>query len=688
MQGHDGGIPAYLRQLNDEQRHAATTLDGPVLVLAGAGTGKTELAVRRLQHLIRSKHTRASRLVMMTFAKPAAESMRARVLAEVGPRGAGVKLGTFHNVFGGLLRDEPEIAGLDQDFSIIDRSAGIQIVRGLLIEAGIKPEEHAEPGARKPPTVRELATAVLAAISVFKGQGLVPSRAAEKFREQGDAVQSAVRLALDFYRPYREVLLARNAADYDDLLLYPILAMQQDESLRREWAARWDGIQVDEYQDTSPLQDCGLELLARDHRNLMVVGDHAQAIYAFRGATASNIVEFANRWQGTTVIRLVTNYRCNPMILAAANALIRQNRSPVHNELEAGRQQTGYDKPLLVYEAPNPTEAARFTITKAVTTMATMRKLSGGDAGKRALVLYRANYQSADLIDAAVEQAQQFRVVGDISFYKREEVADVLNFIALMEDPEDLEAFLRVANKPARGLGERSLAKIQSARSRGGGKSLLDGSGADLTRVAASGLEQLRTARSQWLSDRERNRPLDESLGRLLSTLDYARHWDGGDDGQREDRLENINELLARAAQVREPDELLELARSAAAAEREDADLVMMSIHRAKGLEEDIVLSPGWSEGTFPSQRSSDDCGLPPDHPDHPMLVERNLAYVGLTRARHVMIVIWHSEAHGHSRRPSVFLEEIPERLKEEYHILDDPAFAPSACEERGLPEE
>ncbi|WP_044563881.1 ATP-dependent helicase [Azospirillum sp. B4] len=674
--------PAWLQGLNDEQLLAATCLDGPVQVLAGAGSGKTKVVVARATEAIRTKRVKASRCLIISFSSDAVEEVKTRLNGALGARADAVRVATFHSLFKSLLSLKPSVAGLRPGFAVYGSDDGDRLVRPLLedlVEGG-----HPVPAGRggKAAKMTELVRGVLSAISFMKRQGFLPRRAQQQLKDHDSPF---IQIALKVYPAYQAALQSENAADFDDLLLLPIMAMGRSERLRREWSGFWELVMVDEYQDTDPLQEQGLALLAFYHRNLCVVGDQRQAIYAFRGATAANICGFKDRWPDATVIALKFNYRNNPEILAAANHLAANSNSPVGAPLTAGSSMTPLDRGVVVIECEDDEEAAARAIDVAVADMDALRFLSGGAKGGRAFLLYRSNLDAELLITAAVRKGLTYRVVGELGFYSREEVKDALAFISLMENPRDLEAFRRIANKPSRGLGDQSVSRLSASAEDWLAKDA-EGEGAPeqdgildlalplpkLDRRGLEGLEVLRGALQSWREGR--GRPLHNRIEALLELLGYERHWAGSTEGEREERAANLDRLLDTASTMPSAGALLEHASRAASSLQQDAALVLMTLHKAKGLEEDVVVLPFWTEERFPTRaaiaaakeagRGADASSLPEDEarvfdPDDPIVVERNLAYVGVTRGRHRVTILTHRQTSKGKAMPSRFIAEM-----------------------------
>lgn len=686
----------YLSALNEGQREAVEAKDGPILVLAGAGTGKTRVMTTRMAHLSRHHGVRLSRILSVTFTKKAAGEMSERAHGLLGAQAQSASISTFHSLGLRLLRQRPDLAGLRERFELIDDARALTILRTVITAAG--PEALAElmappadgpgdgdsqptaggsgggagcgddgPGGASAPQAdaegdgavdREVVKAVLKTLRYLKDMGWTPADVVERPASIRKSLPTkGQRLAFDKAAPwagsYQQALLAANLADFADLLLWPSIGMERDEALRKEWAAQWDYVQVDEYQDTNPLQERLIELLARDHRNVFVVGDDSQAIYSFRGSDSRFILEFASRWQGARVFALTENYRCNPNFLRAANALIANNVKRHQKELIPGLDRDPVA--IRIGAAETPVQAARWTMSLVRVAFA---EAQGPES---VFVTYRAGWMSRMFEEAALEAGLTYTIVGDVGFYGRTEIKDALAYMVLLDDGGDLktrrEAWTRVANVPARGLGEKTMALIEQAAGPDGdpiaaGLGLAD-AGA-LRADAVAGLRELAALRDGWQDRTLDGVSLDLRLEEALREAGYLAHWAEHDDPKAADRLENLGELYATARRCAGIDALLETAARAAASERDDAPLVLLTVHASKGLEADWVIVAGMEDGVFPSKHALDDEERAQDALDD----ERNLAYVALTRARDELILLW-SEESGDPGGPSQFLDEL-----------------------------
>ncbi|MCA9750848.1 MAG: UvrD-helicase domain-containing protein [Gemmatimonadetes bacterium] len=643
-----GGDHPILVGLNPPQREAVEHAGGPLLVLAGAGSGKTRVLTRRVAWLVGQEQVPPRAILAVTFTNKAAGEMRERIAKLVGPHARDAWIGTFHSIGVRFLRMEAERAGLPRDFSIFDREDSLAAIRRVLVEAGLPPKEN-------PPEQ------FLAAISKAKN-GLVSP---DQFDEQAGAPWE--RLAARVYRAYDHSLRSQAALDFDDLLVRPVLLLREPE-VRERWARRFRHVLVDEYQDTNRCQYELLRHLTHEHRQLFVVGDDDQSIYRWRGADIANILDFERDFPDAHVVRLEQNYRSTGRILAAANSVIR------HNEGRKGKElwtENGEGEPVPLIETPDEQTEA-MAVLKLVRDAIEREGRSAGDFA----VLYRTNAQSRVMENTFQLARVPYQVIGGQRFYERREIKDVLAFLRLVVNPEDDVAVQRVINVPPRGVGKKSLEDLQ-ADATANGDSLLSAmrravseQGAPLRAAARSAIASFLRVVDRAL-DAAATRPVEEVTEQILEDVGYEAYLEEDSHKQSYSRWENVTELLASMGEF--TDEPGREEASVAAFLQEvslltDADdvdedvprVTLMTLHNAKGLEFPVVFISGAEEGLFPNARSADEPGG--------LEEERRLFYVGLTRARERVSVLWAS-----SRRkwdgvsytvPSRFLDEIdPEHV-------------------------
>ena len=588
--------PPYLAGLNKEQREAVETVDGPVLVLAGAGTGKTRVLTTRLAHILATRRAWPGQILSVTFTNKAAREMKERIGALIGGVVEGMQwLGTFHSIGAKMLRRHAELAGLKSNFTILDSDDQLRLMKQLIDAEGI--DEKRWP-------VRTLA----ALIDNWKNRGQRPDDVSDS-DGQGYAFGKGKLL----YRQYQERLRALNAADFGDLLLETLHILKTNPDILADYRDRFRYMLVDEYQDTNVVQYLWLKLLASQSGNVCVVGDDDQSIYAFRGASAANMQDLQRDFHIERVIRLEQNYRSHGHILDAANALIRHNRKRLGKNLWTSE---GKGEPLRVYEAATDLEEAGFIVDE-------VKALHAEGVALHAMaMLYRSNAQSRVLEHALFSAGLPYRVYGGLRFFERQEVKHALAYLRLIANPDDDGAFLRIVNFPARGIGTRSVEQLQEwSRARGASlwaaaKEKADGA-SSLKGVPAF------VALIERMRDATKDLPLAEAIDHVIDASGLKQHYKTEKEGT--DRLENLAELVNAAAtfvrerdlqpagegvQIDEPDELTAfLAHAALEAGEHQAiagadALQLMTVHSAKGLEFHAVFVSGMEEGLFPHENS------------------------------------------------------------------------------------
>jgi DNA helicase-2/ATP-dependent DNA helicase PcrA len=627
----------YLAALNEAQREAVQTLDGPVLVLAGAGTGKTRVLTTRLAHLLITGRAAPGQLLAVTFTNKAAREMKDRVAALIGRPVEGWWLGTFHALAARLLREDAERVGLKPNFTILDTDDQLRLVKQLLEAEQVDPKKWP-------------ARAVLAAIERWKDRALTPDKVTA-----GEAGDLAGGRALALYAAYQERLRALNACDFGDLLLHSLGLLQDHLDVLAKAHRRFRYILVDEYQDTNVAQYLWLRLLARAHHNLCCVGDDDQSIYGWRGAEVGNILRFERELPGAKVIRLERNYRSTGRILAAASGLI------AHNEGRLGKTLWTEDtegEQIRLRGLWDGEAEARFVGDEIESLQRQGHRLS------EIAILVRAGSQTREFEERFITLGLPYRVVGGPRFYERLEIRDALAYLRVVHQPDDGLAFERILNKPKRGLGDASL-RLLHGHARAQEISLVQASRelaeTDELRPAA------RRALADLLADFDCWRGLATEMHHVelaevvLDESGYTAMWQNDKTAEAPGRLENLKELVNAMAEFDDLSGFLEhvsLVMEAIEGQGQD-QANLMTLHSAKGLEFDTVFLPGWEEGLFPNQRSLDQGGL------RGLEEERRLAYVGLTRARRRVIVSFAANRRMHGSwsvsLPSRFLGELPE---------------------------
>ncbi len=649
---------AWLESLNPEQRAAVEHFEGPLLVLAGAGSGKTRVLTTRVAHLIQEHGVDARSILAVTFTNKAAAEMRERVRHLLAREPAGMWIGTFHSVGARLLRRHASILGWSANFTIYDADASLAEVKRTMDRLSI-PQKKWHPKA------------VRASVSDAKNRLIDPTDFAALASDAFSRVVAAV------YPAYQAALKEQNAFDFDDLLVKPVELLRGEPDLLERYRERFHFVLVDEYQDTNHAQYVLVEMLARraaEPTNLMVVGDDDQSIYGWRGADVSNILDFEAQFPGTRVIRLERNYRSTQRILDAANAVIAEN---VRRKGKTLRTDADEGERLTLVEAADERDEADWIASEIEVRMSS----SGERSPRDFALLYRTNAQSRELERALVERSLPYRIVGGTRFYERREIMDVLAYLRLVSNPLDGQAFDRVVNYPRRGIGAVNQERLREWAA-GRGVSQLEaartaGTIGTLTAAAAASLERFAAA-----IDSFRDRTASQGAGALVEHIVadvgiFTALAEEGPDG--EDRADNVRELIAgayefddRLPSLRELDELPEGA-SALDLFLQEVSLItdvdrhdptanaatLMTLHTAKGLEFPVVFISGLEDGLFPLARAYDE----PSELEE----ERRLFYVGITRAKCAVCL-----THARTRRrmgetqsciPSSFLQPLPEAL-------------------------
>ncbi|MXP29083.1 AAA family ATPase [Porphyrobacter algicida] len=633
-------LPAYAQRLNEPQTEAVLTTEGPVLMLAGAGTGKTAALTARLAHLIATRRAWPSEILCVTFTNKAAREMRERVGRHIGDAVEGMPwLGTFHSIGARMLRRHAELVGLQSNYSIIDTDDQLRLLKQLIRENDIDEK-------RWPP--RQLA----GLIDRWKNRGLNP--------EDLDAVENeayANGRGQQFYRLYQERLKSLNACDFGDLLLHMLNILRRHRDVLEQYQQRFKYILVDEYQDTNQVQYLWLRLLAQERKNICVVGDDDQSIYSWRGAEVANILKFEKDFPGAKVVKLEQNYRSTPQILAAASGLIDGNSQrlgkTLWTELPAGEKV----RVIGVWDAPEEARRVGEEIERMEREGAPLDQIA---------ILVRAQYQTREFEDRFIQLGLSYRIVGGFRFYERTEIRDALAYLRVIAQPADDLAFERIYNQPKRGLGAKTLEAMQRHARRTqvplAAASLDLADSDELPARARNTLTGLLAQFVHWREQAEQEAPAN-LLRMVLNESGYDNMLQKERSGESAGRLENLSEL-ARA--MEEYDTLTDFLEHVSLVMDNDArndgeKVTIMTMHAAKGLEFDHVFLPGWEEGVFPSQRSLDEGGLAS------LEEERRLAYVAITRARRRCTIL-----HAANRRifgqwtssiPSRFVEELPDEV-------------------------
>ncbi|OXT00377.1 ATP-dependent DNA helicase [Notoacmeibacter marinus] len=644
----------YLSGLNPEQRLAVETTEGPVLVLAGAGTGKTRVLTTRIAHILSSGKAWPSQILAVTFTNKAAREMKERIGLLVGEQIEGMPwLGTFHSIGVKILRKHAELVGLKSTFTILDTDDQIRLLKQVIQAEGLDDK-------------RWTAKTLAGLIDGWKNKALGPDAIPE-----GDARSFGNGKGRELYRAYQRRLTELNAADFGDLLLHPIAILRKHADVLAEYHRRFRYILVDEYQDTNVAQYLWLRLLAQRPDggavNLCCVGDDDQSIYGWRGAEVDNILRFEKDFPGATVIRLERNYRSTEHILAAASALIANNESRLGKTLFTDLTDPDAER-VKVHNAWDSEEEAR-AIGEEIEALQT----KGGKLNDIA-ILVRASFQMREFEERFVTLGLPYRVIGGPRFYERKEIRDAMAYLRVVAHPADDLAFERIVNVPKRGIGDTSVRLIHdTARAR---QCPMLQAAADLVGTdevkgkTRSSLREVVENFRRW-SEALDSTPHVELAESILEESGYIDMWKADKSADAAGRLDNLKELIEAMGEYDSLRAFLEhVALVMDNSGDSDLDAVsVMTLHSAKGLEFDTVFLPGMEEGLFPHQRSMDEGGRAG------LEEERRLAYVGVTRARRNLHVWFASNRRIHglwqSTIPSRFVDELPEAHVE---VMEAPA--------------
>jgi DNA helicase-2/ATP-dependent DNA helicase PcrA len=659
----------FLEKLNPAQRDAVLHREGPLLILAGAGSGKTRVITYRIAYLIGDGHARPDEVLAVTFTNKAAQEMRERVEGLIGAEAGGVWLSTFHALCARLLRREAPKIGLTRDFVIYDSSDQVAVVKQAQRELGIDDK-------LVPPRM------ALSRISHAKNRMEGPDSLRGKWNLRDEQIAK-------IYERYLQALTDASALDFDDLLLKTVELFESSEQVRGFYAQKFRFVMVDEYQDTNRPQYLLIRRLSEIYRNLAVVGDPDQSIYKWRGADLKNILDFEHDFPEATIVKLEQNYRSTQVILDAASAVIRQNRNRKDKRLWTDRQ--GGSR-IVYFRGNDELEEADF-ITR------TIKQARAADLESLTAVLYRTNSQSRAIEDSLMRESVPYKIIGGVRFYERKEIKDALAFLKLIINPHDDVSLRRVINVPARGIGKGVMDSLHA----------IDPNAvmADAPPLLAAGLQEVVSSRSLWarlvyavdeaklgnravsalrgfrdliagLSKAAREDAVSILIGKMLNQTGYLDDLREENSEEANERIENLMELVsaARDYETREADASLGgfvdrlslLSEADEESGTREARVWLMTMHAAKGLEFPMVIIAGLEEGLFPHARSAED--------EEELEEERRLCYVGMTRARQQLVLTGAARrrvfGEYQSCEPSRFLEEIPAALVD--RIVAQPA--------------
>ena len=643
-------INDYLNDLNEAQKKAVLETEGPLLILAGAGTGKTKVLTSRLAHIIYTKKSFPSNILAVTFTNKAAKEMQFRIGKIIGNAIEGMNwLGTFHSIGAKLLRVHAEQANLKSDFTILDTDDQLKVIKEVIKLAGID-DKHFPPRF------------FLSHIEGWKNKGLTPEKIAD---HAIDAIGQ--EKSINIYKNYQQRLIKLNCVDFGDLLLLPLKMLQNNSALLDRYQSIFSYILVDEYQDTNTVQYLFLRLLSQKNKNIACVGDDDQSIYGWRGADVNNILNFERDFEGAKIIRLETNYRSTKNILGAARSLISYNQDRLGKDLSAYSPDSG--NKVKIRSLWNAEDEARY-----VSNEIEIQKQKQNNLNEIA-ILVRASFQMREFEDRFIIDNIPYRVVGGPRFYERQEIRDVIAYLQLVLNSDNDIKFERIINTPRRGIGETTL-RLLTETSRSLNISLYQASKKliltdEIKPNTRMQLKNLILMLDSWI---EKNGSMDHvNLTQIiLEESGYIAMWENDKSPTSASRIENIKELIGQISEFNSLNDFLEHISLVLEIENDETiDKVnIMTLHSAKGLEFDIVFIPGLEEGVFPNQRALDEKG------NVGLEEERRLAHVGLTRAKNNLQLL-----HAQNRRiygnwsqsiPSRFLNEISKEFVEQDIIYTD----------------
>ena len=635
---------SYLADLNEAQREAVLATEGPLLVVAGAGSGKTRVLTYRVAHLIRACGVKPNEILAITFTNKAAGEMRERLERMLGTTARAIWILTFHAACGRMLRREAERLGYRSTFTIYDDQDQVRLTKACLEQLGKDPKRFSPRG-------------IHAQISRAKNELVTPDEYAKRVASFWD------QTVAETYDLYQRRLHASNAVDFDDLLMLTVQVLERFPEALERWRKAFRYVLVDEYQDTNHAQYRLLQLLGSEHGNVCAVGDPDQSIYAFRGADIRNIMEFERDFPGTQVIPLEQNYRSTNMILRAANSLIEQNRERKPKNLFSD---LGEGDPVRVIEVEDEHAEARFVAAEIAAL------IEGGLSASEIAVFYRTNAQSRVLEDVLVRQDVPYQVIGGPRFYERAEIRDATAYLSVLVNPPDATSLLRIANRPRRGIGDTSLQRLVTQAENTGRTLFATMADPEAAGVTAASCRAIRGfhATMESLMALSQELPVDEILQRVLEKTGTLEALEAERTIEARGRIENLQELVGVAREYRQ-----QTADASLAGFLQDIALVsdqdtisddrglvtLMTLHNAKGLEFRAVFVIGMEEGIFPHVRAIEEQGVEE---------ERRLCYVGMTRAMERLTLTHTLSRSLFGRRSynlaSRFVDELPSEVERE----------------------
>ena len=630
----------HFTELNEAQIEAVKTVKGPLLVLAGAGTGKTRVLTSRLSYILQNNIAHPSQICTVTFTNKAANEMRIRVEKIIGNSIAGWWLGTFHSLAARILRSNAELVNLKNTFTIIDTDDQIRLVKQVLSLENI--DEKRWP-----------ARSLLSIIQRWKDMGLNPIDVKDAFHSGTDFANNQ---AIKLYKLYQNRLLTLNAVDFGDLLLHVITIFQKHAEIKKLYQNKFKYILVDEFQDTNASQYYWLKTLAEEHKNLCAVGDDDQSIYSWRGADVTNILNFEKDFKNTKTIRLEENYRSSGNILAAASGLIAKNQSRLGKTLWTEGEMGDKINVRTVYDGKEEAESISDEIESYQRNKNSINNVA---------ILVRAGFQTRTFEERFLKIGLPYQVIGGLRFYERAEIRDAIAYLRLINSSDDQLAYERIINKPKRGLGDKTIRQIeQYSRSSKlnlemAARKLAETD--ELTTKASSSIRIFSKKIDKWRLDLSKNK-LGELVEIVLEESGYIEMLKKDRSIEAPGRLDNLKELVNAINEFESLQNFLEhIQLVMEGANNQNLETAkIMTLHAAKGLEFPLVFLPGWEEGLFPNQRSIDENG------ESGLEEERRLAYVGITRAKNNVWIFNANSRLTHGQWidciPSRFIDELPDK--------------------------
>jgi len=639
----------YLKNLNEAQTEAVTYLEGPLLIVAGAGSGKTKVLTSRIAHIIKEKKAYPNQILAVTFTNKAAKEMQSRVSSILGASATGLSwLGTFHSICAKLLRKHASAVNLNSNFTIIDADDQIRLVKNICKAENID--------------IKQLAPRyILAIIDRWKNKGQYPN---EVIVNNKDIYEKTI---LPVYKIYQQKLSDLNACDFGDLILHVVKILEKNADIREIYSRNFKYILVDEYQDTNYIQSRWLNLLAEKNKNLCCVGDDDQSIYSWRGAEIKNFLEFDQIYENTKVIRLEQNYRSTQNILSVASNLISNNQNRVGKTLKTTMEEGDLIN-LNCYKNGKD---------EAVGVSDEIEKIKKKFSLNNIAILVRAIFQTREFEERFLKIGLPYRILGGTKFYERAEIKDCVAYLRIIHQHRDDLAFERIVNNPKRSIGDNTIKQIHEfAKKESTNLEFASRKMIELNLIKPKtkmGLSIFLNSLSKWRNDLEIKKINHVKLLQIiLDESGYSAMLKNKKDVENENRLENIKELLSAMKEFDNLESFLEHVSLATAIDQdwEGQKVNMMTMHAAKGLEFDVVFLPGWEEGLFPHQKSIEEKG------QNGLEEERRLAYVGVTRAKKKALISFSMnrfyQGDWIDSMASRFIDELPSDYLEKNSVFEE----------------